>query len=190
MHHQQAWQRTKPSASSRRPVRASPATMLAAPWCRMQLAAPACVANLFEEDECPAAANSWAATGLARALSRPEVQYACALARMPTTLDGDHGSASAASSHARRTAGAGAAEKIQNLSSADRHAQRSLRVSPHPRPTSLRRLMLARSAPMGLDHSGSIWVFQDVSMTLHELKEVREVSCSESGGRPLRDRNA
>ena len=38
-------------------------------------------------------------------------------------------------------------------------------------------LTLARSAPMGLDHSGSSWVFQDVSRRLHKFQEVREVSC-------------
>ena len=42
-------------------------------------------------------------------------RYARPRARMPLTLDGDHGRFSAASIHARRTAGGGT-KKIQNLS--------------------------------------------------------------------------
>src|SRR5215204_5101447 len=80
---------------------------------------------------------------------------------MPLTLEGDHGRPNAASSHARRTAGGGE-EKIQNLlRPADMRNAPS--ASPRSRAHHIAALTLARSATMGLDHSGSTGVFQDVS---------------------------
>ena len=98
-----------------------------------------------------------------------------ARARMPMTLDGDHGRSSAASIHARRTA-VGGSEKIQNLSRPT--TIRSARsASLWSKAHIVAALILARSAadrigPQRLD-LGVPGCFE----TLHKLKEIREVSC-------------
>ena len=150
----------------------------------MQIAAPAS-SPISSKSISPCCSNPWAATGSARHFSRPEVQYARARARMLMTLDGDHGRASAASSHARRTAGGGT-EKSQNLSSPT-----AMRSAPSASPSSKTHIMaaltLARSARDGIGPQRLELGVPGRLETFHKLKEVREVPCSESGGRLLGD---
>ena len=82
------------------------------------------------------------------------MKYARALVRMPAEFDGDHGIARAASNHARRTAGAGQAGNIQNLSMPTT-MRSALSASPSSKAHIRAALMLGRSLPMGLVPSGS-----------------------------------
>ena len=77
------------------------------------------------------------------------MKYARALVRMPAEFDGDHGIARAASNHARRTAGAGQAGNIQNLSMPTT-MRSALSASPSSKAHIRAALMLGRSLPMGL----------------------------------------
>ena len=104
------------------------------------------------------------------------MKYARALVRMPTEFDGDHDSAGAASSHARRTAGPGAAGKAKTCQYRPPCAALSPHhphPGPHQRGADVGQVVADGIGPQRFD-LGVPGRFE----ALHELEEVREVLCS------------